>query len=407
MSDCLDKEERKAERQALTDNRDQGMDKECEQRVEAKEIDGDEAKRLEETIIKTSEEKAELERYKLKQKYGQVSFEIAKADMVGLHPKLKLHYHLTMGREFVEAKDTAKVKTLLKNNEGAAFIPDVNRVTKINKVKTLEVLNVLGLVDMEREFVATDEDLVKRALFAIHNTEEIKTLLGISICQPTANPKTGEITIPSIKVARQLLNLIGYDLKRTKRRIIDCKQEYIYKVVDLLPPQTRSEIFNYWQTKDRDSSMVSSESIEKAQENQIVRQTVYDKSTSRTDEKGQTNVVPPTTPSASEQIVRQTVYSKSTPRPTETGSNHPHSQQSPTEDGFREVARQTVYSKSTSCADETTPLRVGTLIISQATMKIGRIVSVSQKLSEVLVEFVDQVSRYHLSSFWDEVELIF
>ena len=110
---------------------------------------------------------------------------------------------------------------------------------------------------------------------------------------------------------------------------------------------------------------------------------------------------------AKEPVARQTVYSKSTPRPTETGSNHPHSQQSPTEDGFREVARQTVYSKSTSCADETTPLRVGTLIISQATMKIGRIVSVSQKLSEVLVEFVDQVSRYHLSSFWDEVELIF
>ncbi|EHJ09498.1 transcription termination protein, NusA-like protein [Crocosphaera watsonii WH 0003] len=40
-------------------------------------------------------------------------------------------------------------------------------------------------------------------------------------------------------------------------------------------------------------------------------------------------------------------------------------------------------------------------------MEIGRIVSVSEKLSEVLVEFVDQVSRYQLSGFWDEVELIF
>ena len=332
--------------------------------------------------------------------------------MVGLHPKLKLHYHLTMGREFVEAKDTAKVKTLLKNNEGAAFIPDVNRVTKINKVKTLEVLNVLGLVDMEREFVATDEDLIDRAKLAIHNTEEIKTLLGISICQPTANPKTGEITIPSIKVARQLLNLIGYDLKRTKRRIIDCKQEYIYKVVDLLPPQTRSEIFNYWLTKDRDYSMVSSESIDKVQENQIVRQTVYDKSTSRTNSEGQTKDRDSSMVSSESidkvqenQIVRQTVYDKSTPRTNGEGLTTVVPPSTP--EGLDPVARETVYDKSTPRTDDTTPLRVGMKIISQATMEIGRIVSVSEKLGEVLVEFVDQVSRYRLSSFWDEVELNF
>ncbi len=313
-SDCLDKEERKAERKALTDNRDQGIDKECEQRVQAKEIDGEEAKRLEETIIKTSEEKAELERYKLQQKYGQVTKEIAKADMVGLHPKLKLHYHLTMGREFVEAKDTAKVKTLLENNEGAAFVPDLNRVTKINKVKGLEALDVLSLVDLEREFVATDEDLIERAKLAIHNTEEIKTLLGISICQPTANPKTGEITLPTIKVVRQQLNLIGYDLKRTARRMINGKQQHIYKVVDLLPPNTREEIFNHWLTKDREYSMVSSESIEKARENQVARQTVYNQSTPRTNGEGLTTVVSPPTLSASELVARQTVYNKSTPR---------------------------------------------------------------------------------------------
>ncbi len=373
-SDCLDSEERKAERKALTDNRDQGMNDDCEKEVQAKDIEADEAKRLEETIIKTKEEKAQLRRYKLKQKYGQVTFEIAKADMVGLHPKLKLHYHLTMGREFIEAKDTAKVKTLLENNEGAAFVPDVNRVTKINKVKGLEALDVLGLVDFNREFMATDEDLVKRANLAIHNTEEIKTVLGISICQPTANPKTGEMTVPSIKVTRQLLNLIGYDLKRTERRTINGQRQFMYKVVDLLSNQIREAIFNYWLTKDKEYSMVSDESIEMAQENQVAR---------------------------------QTVYSKSTPRANEEGSNQKPSQHSPTEDGFEPVARQTVYDKSTPRADQTTPLKVGMEIISQATMKIGRIVSVSENLSEVLVEFVDQVSRYRLSSFWDEVELIF
>ncbi|WP_408605592.1 hypothetical protein, partial [Crocosphaera chwakensis] len=224
--------------------------------------------------------------------------------------------HLTMGREFIEAKDTAKVKTLLENNEGAAFVPDVNRVTKINKVKGLEALDVLSLVDFNREFMATDEDLVKRANLAIHNTEELKTVLGISICQPTANPKTGEMTVPSIKVTRQLLNLIGYDLKRTERRTINGQRQHIYKVVDLLPPQNRSAIFNYWLTKDKEYCRVSDENIE---------------------------------------VARQTVYSKSTPRANEDGSNQKPSKQSPTEDGFEPVARQTVYDKSTPRADQTTP----------------------------------------------------
>ncbi len=371
-SDCLDSEERKAERKALTDNREEGMDNDCEQQVQAKEIEADEAKRIEETIIKTKEEKAQLKRYKLKQKYGQVTFEIAKADLVGLHPKLKLHYHLTMGREFVEAKDTAKVKTLLENNEGAAFVPDLNRVTKINRVKGLEALDVLSLVDFNREFMATDEDLIKRANFAIHNTEEIKTVLGISICQPTANPKTGEMTVPSIKVTRQLLNLIGYDLKRTERRTINGQRQHIYKVVDLLSNQIREAIFNYWLTKDREYSMVSDENIEMARQNEVARQTVYSKSTSCANGDGVSSVVPP-----------------------------------PSNGDFEPVARQTVYDKSTACADPTTPLKVGMEIITQATMKIGRIVSVSENLSEVLVEFVDQVSRYRLSSFWDEVELVF
>ncbi|NQZ65295.1 plasmid replication protein, CyRepA1 family, partial [Crocosphaera sp.] len=120
-SDCLDKEERKAERKSLTDNRDEVKEEIYSRQVKAQDIEPNEAKRLEETIIKTKEEKAQLGRYKLKQKYGQVTQEIARADGLGLHPKLKLHYHLTMGREFIEAKDTAKVKTLLENNEGAAF----------------------------------------------------------------------------------------------------------------------------------------------------------------------------------------------------------------------------------------------------------------------------------------------
>ncbi|MGB5770712.1 MAG: hypothetical protein WBM32_12720, partial [Crocosphaera sp.] len=376
-SDSLDKEGRKEERETLTENRNQVRDEYLSDQVNAKDITHNTAKEIEEKAIKTKEEKAQLGKYNLNQKYGQVTQEIALADHLGLHPKLRLHYHLTMGRKFVEEKDTANLKTLLENNDGAAFIPDVNRILKINKVRVLEVLNVLSLVSKEREFVATDEDLIGRTKLAIHNTSEIKSIFGISICQPTVNPKTEEIILPTIKVIRQQLNIIGYDLERTNRRMIDGKRQYIYKLVDLLPSVTRQEIFNYWLAKDReyslnfsetrdmeeelnqdrDKSMVNSENIEVVREkNEVARETVYDNSTSRTNE----------------------------------------------------VARETVYDNSTSRTNEAVPsVRVGMEVINLTTSGIGKIISVSKKFSEVLVQFADHVISYNLSTFWEQMELTF
>ena len=280
FDDSLDKQGRKEERETLTNNRDEVRDEYLSRQVKAEDINAEQAKEIENKSVKTQQEKAELGKYQLKQKYGQVNQEIALADHLGLHPKLKLHYHLTMGREFVEAKDTAKLQTLLEDNEGAAFIPDVNRTTKIIKVRGLEALDLLSLVDENREFVASDEDLIGRAKMAIGNTSEIKTIFGISVCQPTANPNTGEMTLPTIKVARQQLNLIGYDLERTERRTVNGKRQHIYKLVDLLPPQTRQEIFDHWLTKDREYSMVSEQSsVMSPRKNQVARETVYSNKT--------------------------------------------------------------------------------------------------------------------------------
>ena len=412
----LDKEGRKQERETLTKNRDDVRNHHLSKPVKAEDIDSSEAKQLSEKTLKTSEETAKLDRYKLKQKYGQVTQEIALADDLGLHPKLKLHYHLTMGREFVEAKDTAKLQTLLDDNEGSAFIPDVNRTTKISEVRGLEALNVLSLVNENREFMATDEDLISRAKMAIHNTSQIKTIFGISVCQPTANPNTGEMTLPTIKVARQQLNLIGYDLKRSERRMIDGKRQHIYKLVDLLPPQTRQEIFDHWLTKDREYSMVKSESIDLARENnQVARQTVYSNTTPCAKEEGTTSVVPPPLNidegrdiENTTQVARQTVYNSSTDCAKKVESNHQPASGSLGEPQRSQVARQTVYNKSTPGAFEAVPLpKVGMEVINLATSGIGKIISVSQKLSEVLVKFADLVIPYKLSSFWDEVELAF
>ena len=188
-------------------------------------------------------------------------------------------------------------------------------------------------------------------------------------------------TTPVHKGSYEVNNLIGYDLKRSERRMIDGKRQHIYKLVDLLPPQTRQEIFDHWLTKDREYSMVKSESIDLARENnQVARQTVYSNTTPCAKEEGTTSVVPP-------------------PLNIDEGRDIENTTQ---------VARQTVYNKSTPGAFEAVPLpKVGMEVINLATSGIGKIISVSQKLSEVLVKFADLVIPYKLSSFWDEVELAF
>ncbi len=251
--DSLSVEERKASSEVLSKNRDLVWSERSAAIASSRSLTSEEASKLVETQSKTQDDANALRKHQLQSKYGvDATQDLVMADDRGLYRRLRLLYYLTRGRDYVEARDTAKLRAMLEDNQGAAFKPDVNRAMFTAQVKALEVLKIpLLLSNPERELVATDSDLIEIAQMAIANTQEIISLLRLTIHQPKSNPKTGETQIPVIKIIRQLLSGVGYNLVRsTKKIVVQGKRRYTYQLESCISTPTRQSIFDYWLDRD-------------------------------------------------------------------------------------------------------------------------------------------------------------
>ncbi len=251
--DSLSVEERKAESEVLSKNRDLVWSERSAAIASSRSLTDSEASKLVETQSKTQDDANALRKYQLQRQYGvDPTIDLVMADDDGLYPKLLLLYYLTLGRDYVEARDTAKLRAMLEDNKGAAFKPDVNRAMFTAQVKALEALKIpILLSNPERELVATDSDLIEIAQMAIANTQEIISLLRLTIHQPKSNPKTGETQIPVIKIIRQLLSGVGYNLVRSTKKIeVQGKRRYTYQLESCISTPTRQSIFDYWLDRD-------------------------------------------------------------------------------------------------------------------------------------------------------------
>ncbi len=251
--DSLSVEERKAESEVLSKNRDLVWSERSAAIATSPDLSEKEASKLVEAQTITQSDANALRKHQLQRKYGvDPTIDLVMADDDGLYPRLRLLYYLTLRRDYVEARDTAKLRAMLEDNQGAAFKPDVNRAMFTAQVKALEVLKIpLLLSNPEREFAATDSDLIEIAQMAIANTQEIISLLRLTIHQPKSNPKTGETQIPVIKIIRQLLSGVGYNLVRsTKKIVVQGKRRYTYQLESCISTPTRQSIFDYWLDRD-------------------------------------------------------------------------------------------------------------------------------------------------------------
>jgi hypothetical protein len=121
----------------------------------------------------------------------------------GWYPQLLLHYHLTVGRQFLEKRDRSKAKAQIERGDGAIFQPDFNHSQLGLSIKLLEILGVEQLLDSDRTFTNTDEFLVRMEKIAKQNVWEIKTVLNISINQKDT----------PIAIAQMFLSKLGLKLK--------------------------------------------------------------------------------------------------------------------------------------------------------------------------------------------------
>nr|WP_277875865.1 plasmid replication protein, CyRepA1 family [Trichocoleus sp. FACHB-90] len=207
----------------------------------APDISKDEFDKLKEKRSKKEEERQKERKHSLKLRYGtDVTPDLVIKDDDGWHPKLTMHYYVTVGKEYLPARDKKRLDTIKEQGEGKAWIPDLNKSLLSAPVRalSLERLGILRLLDTQRQFKNEDEDLQEIAKNAIQYRWNIKSALGISI---------NEIDSP-ITIAQKLLGKLGLRLTFLYKEGSRGEQQRVYGFKD--PADGRDEIFAAWLARD-------------------------------------------------------------------------------------------------------------------------------------------------------------
>jgi hypothetical protein len=232
--DDLDKDEQKAIKNDVKAARDENCT-EYRDAVCAVEIieDEKEFKKLKDKRTKTENERLVVRKTDLHNRFGGVfiNHKLVEMDDKGCYSEMRLHYFLTVGREFLADRDKGAVSAIAKH--GKIFTPDFNKSILTPKIIGLDALGIATLLDEERDFTA--ENLAEWFENIKKYADHIFKLYGFKI-RKTA-----------IQCANQFLNLFGLALKRAKRLGNNAGRAILYKLE--MQPFTH-QIFDGWLQKD-------------------------------------------------------------------------------------------------------------------------------------------------------------
>lgn len=249
----------KSTKTAVTANRDNNQT-DCGVKLESAQLITEiEAKKLEESVSLDSEdEQLKLKKYRLHTKYGGVDVEadLYLRDCAGWYPKIKLHYYLTVGRQYLKQRDRSRRDELVNDNRG--WIPDLNRNLLSIQVELLDFLGFVELLESKKDsqWRSSDSDLTAFKKQVIANQATVKEILGFSV----------KDSMTPIQIARCFLNEVGVALNSLGKKGKRGEQERTYRLKTLndyyLPDSTgmlsnafalddgRDVIFTQWLERD-------------------------------------------------------------------------------------------------------------------------------------------------------------
>jgi hypothetical protein len=228
--------------EAITEIRTENYQAECRAIANALPISEGQYHNLKKCLIKSPEDRHKLRKYELQQRYHlPVTPELVALDDDGWYQKIRLHYFLTIGRNFLVDRDARVAYKLIDRGHGSLFLPDFNDSQLGAIVGTMEVLGIPCLLaNPQRELRNDDPDLQAMARIALDNRKEIKTAVGIGIAKNSS----------PVLIIRRFLEKIDYSLKyiRCDSQNKGRKRIRIYQI--LQPNDRRETVFEYWLTKD-------------------------------------------------------------------------------------------------------------------------------------------------------------
>ncbi|MFN6572708.1 plasmid replication protein, CyRepA1 family [Dendronalium sp. ChiSLP03b] len=181
----------------------------------------------------TDEERNQIHKYILRQRYGIAVTPLLKLqDEKGYYSQLLIHYYLTHESEYFHFRDRQEWHQQLSWGEGKVFLPDLKTYTF--KVEAMRALGMLQFLEIERKLLENDTDLILLKELVFQHDKQIKRVLDIDLVR-------GKESVSPIKILSRLLNLLGLKLKR---------ENQVYQI----DPETfydgREKIFAVWHQRD-------------------------------------------------------------------------------------------------------------------------------------------------------------
>ena len=136
-----------------------------------------------------------------------VDADLVLKDDDGWYPQLRLHYFMSVGREYLKRSDGQRVLKQSEKGDGAVWQPDLNKGQMSAAVTAMENLGVLNLASPARETRASDDDLQRMEKLTKANKWDIKSAFNISISDKDT----------PIAIAQKLLSKLGLKLDCLRR----------------------------------------------------------------------------------------------------------------------------------------------------------------------------------------------
>ncbi|AFZ22255.1 plasmid replication protein, CyRepA1 family [Allocoleopsis franciscana] len=203
-----------------------------------------EYKELQDKRSKTEAERLKVNKHSLGLRYGvEVTPDLVARDDDGWYPQLRLHYFLTIGRDYLAARDKANAKAQVERGEGDVFKPDFNRSQLGLGVKCFDVLGVTAILqNQDRELKNTDPDLMAFASKAKANSWQIKAVTGIGISQSDT----------PIAIIKRFADKAGHSLEYLRKETVEVngsrQRVRVYRITT--PQDGRDEVFAVWLARD-------------------------------------------------------------------------------------------------------------------------------------------------------------
>ncbi|MEH1819437.1 MAG: hypothetical protein V7L31_10235 [Nostoc sp.] len=175
-----------------------------------------------------------------------VTPDLVEKDDDGWYPQLRMHYYLTLGREFLTNRDAKRAKAQLEAGENSVWKPDFNKGQLLPAVLLLENLNLLQFLTPDVQLRGTDEKMLEFKALAVTHRQVIKNYLDVSVSE-----KLTPIAFPlrvAEGIAQKLLAKIDLKLDYVGRLGKRENRECVYRFV--APDDQRNSIFGQWFNRD-------------------------------------------------------------------------------------------------------------------------------------------------------------